>query len=251
MIEVNGLFWLLLLLLPLLFVQRRLQGEIQAVFLLLTRRQDAAIVLFSILFLPGVLLHELSHWIAARLLGVPTGRLSIIPKRMDAGRLRLGYVETASADVFRDAIIGAAPLFAGGLFVAYVGWIQLGVADIWATQAEINGSSFPEILKFIYHQPDFWLWFYLTFAVSSTMFPSTSDRRAWLPVGLVFCGLTVLVIISGMGPWLIEHLEPVLNIAIWSSVLVLSISLIVQIVLLLPCYLARRILNRLTGLQVL
>ena len=248
--EVDGLFWLLILLLPLLVVQRRLQGEIQAVFLLLTRRQDAAILLFSILFLPGVLLHELSHWIAARLMGVPTGRFSVIPQRMNSGRLRLGYVETASVDVFREAIIGAAPLLTGGLFIAYVGWFQLGIAEIWAELPEMNSISFVEMLDFIYHQPDFWLWFCLTFAVSSTMFPSSSDRRAWLPVGLVFAGLTILVIISGMGPWLIENLEPVLNVAVWSSILVFSVSLIVQIILWLPFYLTRRLLSRLTGLQV-
>jgi hypothetical protein len=248
--EVDGLSWLLVLLFPLLVVQRRLQAEIQALFLLLTRRQDIAILLFSILFLPGVLLHELSHWIAARLMGVPTGRFSVIPQRMSSGRLRLGYVETASVDVFREAIIGAAPLFTGGLLIAYVGWFKLGISEIWAELPEISGAAFIESLAFIYRQPDFWLWFYLTFAVSSTMFPSSSDRRAWLPVGLVFTGLTILVVVSGMGEWLIEHLEPFLDVAIWSSVMVLSISLIVQAILWFPCYLSRKILNRITGLQV-
>ena len=62
----NGLMWLLLLLGPLLFLQHHLHREIQAIFLLLTRRAEIAIMLFSLLFLPGVLLHEGSHYLAAR-----------------------------------------------------------------------------------------------------------------------------------------------------------------------------------------
>ena len=43
---------------PLLFAQRWLHREIQWVFLLLTRSQAVALGLFSLLFFPGVLLHE-------------------------------------------------------------------------------------------------------------------------------------------------------------------------------------------------
>jgi hypothetical protein len=64
--ELDGLWWLLLLLGPLLLLQRRLHLETQAVFLLLTRRGDLALVLYSMLFFPGVLLHEASHYLMAR-----------------------------------------------------------------------------------------------------------------------------------------------------------------------------------------
>ena len=66
----DGLIWLLALLAPALFLQRRLHFELQAIFLLITRHENAAIGMFSLLFLPGVLLHELSHFLMARLLGV-------------------------------------------------------------------------------------------------------------------------------------------------------------------------------------
>ena len=91
----EGLVWFLLLLGPFLFLQRSLHREVQAFFLLLTRRQDISIVIFSLLFFPGVLLHETSHYLMARLLNVRTGRFSIIPRPLPDGHLQLGYVETA------------------------------------------------------------------------------------------------------------------------------------------------------------
>src|SRR5512145_1583640 len=98
---------------PLLFAQRWLHRETQLVFLLLTRSARLALGLFSLLFFPGVLLHELSHYLMARLLGVRTGRFSLLPELMPDGKLRLGFVETAETDIVRDALIGAAPLISG------------------------------------------------------------------------------------------------------------------------------------------
>jgi hypothetical protein len=48
-------------LLAFLLFQRWLHGELQAVLLLLTRRPVTALGIFSLLFFPGVLIHEASH----------------------------------------------------------------------------------------------------------------------------------------------------------------------------------------------
>ena len=94
-----------LLVVPLLFLQRFLQREIQSIFLLITRQPEISMALFSIIFLPGVVLHEVSHYLMAILLGVRTGRFSILPKKLEGGRIRLGYVETVSTDFVRDALV--------------------------------------------------------------------------------------------------------------------------------------------------
>ncbi len=70
--QFDGYLWLLVTLLPLLYLQTKLHLEIQRVFYLLTRRLDVAIILFAIIFFPGVLLHELSHFLMARLGGNAT-----------------------------------------------------------------------------------------------------------------------------------------------------------------------------------
>ena len=112
MTEFTGFFWFVALLVPLIFLQRLLHREIQAVFLILSRDARLTIVLFQIIFLPGVFLHELSHFLTAKLLRVRTGGFSVIPRALPNGRLQLGYVETARADVVRESLIGAAPLVA-------------------------------------------------------------------------------------------------------------------------------------------
>src|SRR5512143_3959424 len=127
----SGLLWCILTILPLAFLQRLLHRELQACLLILSRSPEFTITLFSIIFLPGVLLHELSHYLVAVVLGVPTPRFSLIPQVLPTGKLQLGYVETARTDIVRDSLIGAAPLFAGGLAVAFVALTRLNLLPLW------------------------------------------------------------------------------------------------------------------------
>lgn len=246
----DGLGYLLLMLGPLLFAQRWLHREIQLVFFILARRQTVALGLFSFLFFPGVLLHELSHYLTARLLGVRTGRLSLFPSLMPGGKLRLGYVETAQADILREALIGAAPLIAGGAAVAYLGVWQLGLAPLAGMAAQGDWPELLQTLGALPAQPDFWLWFFLAFTISSTMLPSASDRRAWLPVSIVALTLAGAAILAGAGPWMLENIAPWLNQALRSVAAVFGISLALHLILLLPAWLLRLLLMRVMGVRL-
>ncbi|MFN2152928.1 MAG: hypothetical protein ACK2T5_15090, partial [Anaerolineales bacterium] len=150
----DGILWLLLWLGPLLLSQRGLHREIQVVFLLLTRRADLAVALFSLLFFPGVLLHESSHYLMAKILGVPTGRVSLIPQSIEGNRLRLGFVETGKTDILRDALIGTAPLLVGGIFVAYGGIVRLDLLSVWEGIASGNLEAVLERLAASFTVPD-------------------------------------------------------------------------------------------------
>ena len=86
--ELNDLGWFLIAVIGLAVLQRRLHFEIQALLFLLTKRIDLSMTIFAILFLPGVLIHELSHYGMARLLNVPVGKLSLIPQPLPDGRMR-------------------------------------------------------------------------------------------------------------------------------------------------------------------
>ncbi|HUF38361.1 MAG TPA: hypothetical protein VMN57_07550 [Anaerolineales bacterium] len=245
-----SLFWLLATLLPLLFLQRRLHREIVSVFFLLTRQLNAALAIFSIIFFPGVLLHELSHWVMARVLGVRTGKVSLIPERTAEGALRMGFVETQRSDLLRETMIGAAPLLAGGVFVGFAGFARLGLDRVWADVVTPGGLTPAGGLAAVYDSPDFWLWFYLIFVVSSMMLPSESDRRAWLPVA-GFGGILLLVaLVAGAGDWMAAHLAPSIDRAISAAAIVFVISSLVHLLLLVPTLMLRRVLNRVTGLRV-
>lgn len=245
----DGLLWLAVLVGPLFFLQRRLHREIQSVFLLLTRRVDIALVLFSVLFLPGVFLHEVSHYLMALILRVPTGKFSIAPQPLPDGRLQLGFVETAQADPVRDALIGVAPLVSGGAFVIFGGF-HLGLMAVWGQVTRLDSVGLLGAIASIPAQPDFWLWFYLTFTISSTMLPSASDRRAWKPILLVIGGLVLLAILAGAGAWMLANLAPLFNSGLQTLDIAVGISVTLHTILLLPVWGLRRLLSRLTGLEV-
>ena len=248
--DLTYLVYMLLSLVPLLLLQRGLHREIQAIFLLITRRADIAIMLFSILFLPGILLHEGSHYLTARLLGVRTGRFSVLPRPLADGRLQIGFVETEKVDPIREALIGLAPLLAGGAFVAYAGLVQLGLLQIWEVLVGGSLEELAVLLPSLYTQPDFWLWFYLTLVVSSTMMPSASDRRAWLPMVLFVAFLVGIGILAGAGPWMLTNLADPLAMVFLAMAIVFAVSVIVHAILLLPSWLLRRTLSWATGMDV-
>ncbi|MFN8427527.1 MAG: hypothetical protein U0X87_14870, partial [Anaerolineales bacterium] len=211
MTQLAGFIWFVLMLVPLIYLQRLLHREIQAVFLILTRDAALTMGIFSLIFLPGVFLHELSHFLMAKILRVPTGRFSIFPRALPDGRLQLGYVETARADIVRDSLIGAAPLIAGTVLVAYVAVYRLDMRILWDTFRNGQFSLFWLGISALPRVSDFYLWFYLTFAVSSTMTPSESDRHAWLDLVIALGILFSVTLLFGAGPWMLTNVAPLVS----------------------------------------
>jgi hypothetical protein len=233
----SSLGWLAASLVLFVLVQRWLHQQIQILFFLLTRHINLAVTLFALLFLPGVLLHEASHFVVARLLGVRTRKFSLIPQVTVDAKLRLGYVETVKADVFRDTLIGAAPLLIGGVVVAFLGINQLGIAPLFDLASQGKWSEFWAVLAAVPNHPDFWLWFYLTFTI--IMLPSPSDRQAWLPVALVAVVITGVALVAGAGPWLAQNLAPGLLQVLQAVSMVFGISLVLHLALGAPVGLLR------------
>jgi hypothetical protein len=250
LLSFDGLLWLLAALVLLVILQHALHREIQAVFLILTRRPGLTEAIFALIFLPGVFLHEFSHFITAQLLGVQTGKFSLIPQAQPDGKLRLGYVETASGGFIRDALIGAAPLVTGSLFVAFAAIYRYHLLPLWDFIRLAEWDGFWTGLMAVPKTPDFWLWFYLTFTVSSTMMPSASDRHAWLPSGLLAGALLGVAILAGAGPWMLENLASSFNSFLHALALIFGLSGILQVLLILPFLLFHRSLTKLTGVDV-
>lgn len=194
--------WLLAAFGPLVLLERWVHRHLQGIWLLLFRSPDVATILYAVTMLPGVVLHESSHWLMATVLGARTGRFSVIPERLPDGTLRLGFVETEQTDVFREALIGVAPLAVGSAVVLAIGYGPLGMGAAAGALAGADVAGVARNLLAIVEAPDAWMWLYLLFAISNSMMPSASDRRAWVPVaafaalaagGLVYAGLGALV----------------------------------------------------------
>jgi len=251
LIQFTGLLWFLLMLAPLIALQRILHREIQvALFIMSGGNAKLTMAVFSILFFPGVILHELSHFIMAKLLFVRTRNFSIIPKMMPEGYLRMGYVEVSETDIARDSLIGAAPLIMGNLVITYIAIDRLNLIPLWEVLRNGQMNLFWLGITWMPNIPDFALWFYFTFAISSTMLPSQSDRNAWLSLGFSIIILIALALFAGAGPWMLTHLAPPLNAFLQSVAILFGLSAVVHGILIPPVLLFHKLLSSWLGWDV-
>lgn len=175
-------------------VNRWFSRRVQGLSLLIFGNGTAATCLYAILMLPGTLIHELSHFFAAKVLGVRTGRISLVPQVSDDGNsMTLGTMQVGETDTVRASLIGLAPLLAGSvLLVSLVQW-GLGVTILTASaEGGIPGIGHLPALQ------RSWLWLYLLLVIGNSMFPSRSDRRPWLAMG-IYMGILLSTAALGLG----------------------------------------------------
>src|SRR5437588_102405 len=94
------------------FLSRKLSSYLSIFFLKYTRSKKITIYLISLFFLPGVIVHELGHWLMANVLFVKTGEIEFMPQ-IHGEHLKLGSVEVAQTDPIRRFFIGVAPIIIG------------------------------------------------------------------------------------------------------------------------------------------
>ena len=203
----SALFWLIVTFLLMYPLKRWISAHVQGVAFLITGNPQVAVWLFWVLFLPGTILHEFSHWLTAKLLGVKTGKFSIWPKKKRGGELQMGSLQVEVVDPFRYSLVGLAPLIFGSVAVLLIGQWQLALGQLG--QALVSGdlTQIGQAILETLAVPDVWLWFYLLFAISNAMMPSASDRAAWRTV-LIYIGLAAaLAIAFGFNPTVPPELQ--------------------------------------------
>ncbi len=198
----TNLLWLIVIFLILLVLSRWIERHTQGLGFLLSNNQSTAIWLYFFLFLPGIFIHETSHYVVAKLLVVKVEKFRLWPTVKRGGQLLLGSVEVRGAGPLRHSLIGAAPLFVGSVVVLLIG--HLLHFDVLSEA--IAGGDLKRILDVAVESlstPDFWLWLYILFSVANSMLPSQADRVYWTPVLLFFgviaalmVGLDILPVIS-------------------------------------------------------
>jgi hypothetical protein len=164
-------------------VSRWITRQVQIIGWQLTGREDAALVIYYLLLLPGIALHEVSHALMARLLGLRVGRLSLGPKTKGQ-YVQMGAVTVSRGGALRDSLVGLAPWLAGTAILLFVSYRVFDVGALGQAWLLDGWRGVLQLLPGFWHVPDFALWAYLIFAVSNAMMPSSADREAWLMVGL-------------------------------------------------------------------
>jgi len=178
-------------------MKRWLSTHLYGLGLLLSDSHDVAILLYFLLLLPGVLVHELSHWITAKLLRVPVGKITLGPSMKGDGVTRLGSVSLARTDPLRGSLIGLAPLVTGSVVILVIGYSIFGLITPGELATGLSPKDIPSALMGYFSVPNFWLWVYLIFSISNAMLPSESDRQAWASLVLYCC--MAVVVLYGFG----------------------------------------------------
>lgn len=153
--------------------RKQLVFEIQSFSLLLFNSAKPGIVLYAIFMLPGTIIHELSHWLVAEILRVPTGEIQILPdyKILTEQEKRLGSVATAKTDPVRGFLIGMAPLITGTTLLIV---LSLLLESVWH-----GGRQTLQIISLVYG----------LIVLGNSMLISKSDRRYWpFMAGLIILG---------------------------------------------------------------
>lgn len=177
-----------------LFLQRWLQQHIQGLTFAVTGNPGCAVRALFLVLLPGVLLHEASHWLVANLLGVRTGQVSIGLGKMRGKNFSLGSVTVERSDPLRESLIGVAPFISGLLAV----WAVMGIGfGLWSpTSIEQVYTTIAATIT----DPLTWVALYLVFAVSTSMIPSESDREPWGVIIAIFGAIGALALVLGWSP---------------------------------------------------
>lgn len=188
----SAFVWFAAAFVPLTFLGRWVHRHLQGVGFLLVENPDVAVLLYALPLFPGVALHELSHALAGRVVGVEVGRISLKPARK-GGRIQLGFVPMRETGPLKTAFIGLAPLLTGGLAILLIGHEALHLQTLGSAIVAVDGPGVVAGLRQALEAPNAWVWAYLAFAISNTMLPSRSDMRAW-PVIVLFLALAAGVV---------------------------------------------------------
>lgn len=145
--------------------------------------------LISLIFLPGIIIHELSHFFIAVILFVPVGDMEFVPKKNDKG-VKLGSIEIAKTDPIRRSLIGFAPVFVGLALIICV--VYFFSSNILFLQNNNFYLFIVVILALIYS----------LFAVSNTMFSSSKDMEGTVEILITLLIIFTAVYILGFRPQL-------------------------------------------------
>jgi len=179
-------------------LERWLHQHIFKVGWLVTKQYQTTTILYYAFFLPGIVLYEFVYWMVAGFLNVRADRTIVWPEKQEIGELKLSFIKLSkNVGQIPLAIISTAPLAAGLTAVAFIANNRLDFQEF--VTAIPTGGDIAATFNQLTSAPDFWIWIYLVFAISNTMWPDISKLRGWrtILIGLALIAAVLFVIGAG------------------------------------------------------
>lgn len=218
-------FYLLLFVIELTFLYFISRLSIKELFYILRIffRSDKIVFIFiALIFFPGTVIHELSHFLVAIVLLLKVREIHIFPE-FEKNYIKLGRVIYEKKDVLRGIIVGVAPIAIGLIIFFWISTLQIFfIENLW--------------LKFIM--------FYLIFVISTTMFSSRQDLIDLvylLPIAMISTILLYLFQIDLMGFLSKPQLIAVTADFVYDVNVYLGISIVVHTGLLIVLFTVKKI----------
>lgn len=245
--------WVAITIPILLVLQRWIHRHLHGVAYLITGKRNWAVILYALILFPGVLLHELSHWLTATILGVRTGSFSVLPKTGADGTIQLGYVEyykSSRLGPIRESLIGSAPLVTGTIAVLLIAINVFDLPELVSSIQNENIDALVKSLSILFGTGDFLIWLYLIFAISNAMMPSTSDRRAWPAFALIMVAFAIFLYFLGLMDVFVETLIGPAAIVFGYLGLAYSLAIGVDLFFMFCIWIVEWIISRIKGVDV-
>lgn len=163
----------------LMFLSRKLHRLLSNFIFSITKNKKITVYFLAILFLPGTIIHELSHFLSGLFLLVPVGEIEFIPE-FDDGSVKLGSAEIGKTDPIRRFIIGIAPLIVGTILILTAVYLFSVVSimgeNIWLKRLIIGA---------------------MVFELGNTMFLSKKDLEGAWKIYIFLAIILIILYISG------------------------------------------------------
>lgn len=182
-----SIIYVLLSLTLLYFSKRLLTLEFSRLIRRFGGSRHSLVIAWSVVFLPGTVVHELSHFFFAILTGARTGKIQVLPEYLESElrdesegkHVALGYVQTQKLNPIQGFFVGNAPFLVGLIVMV---WLSSLLQDSFASR-------------------DYTLIFlqgYLFFTVANSFFPSWTDIKQTLPFVIIIAVLGVVLWLVGV-----------------------------------------------------
>ncbi len=238
------LFFIILIveLIVLYLLSQHMSKSMYGLFLLIFRVRTIAISATTLLFFPGTVVHELSHLFVAEILGVHTGKLSLVPENLEEEEVQAGSVQIAKSDPLRRYIIGLAPILVGLVILAALSyWLPQLLSE--ATEAARTGNLFSSPSTYLLS-----LIMYLLFTTSNSMFSSKEDLKGFVGftavIGLTITAGYIAGIRIGLTGTALDVANRMLDTLVKSTGLVLAINVLLLVVIRMLLAVAEKLFHR-------